>query len=148
MRELSEMQALLEAYRGFSECVVKSITWRDYGTTVEIALDYIWNPDGTVRSDDEDRLLVKLRFRLVQEFSMKNALRPAVIENPSLINWSFNEIALMVVQADERSSLYAAGPATFYHAALLWETGSWIDVVFSELDVAEEDAAADVPSAG
>src|SRR3712207_2932217 len=119
MRELSEMRALIESYRGFSECVAKSITWYDHGTTIEIAIDYIWHPDGTVRGDNEDRLLVKLRFRLVQEFWMKNALRPAVIEDPSLINWSFNEIALMVVQTDERSSIYAAGSATFYHAMLL-----------------------------
>ncbi len=53
MHDLSEIQALVHAYRDFAECVVESIEWSDRGTSVSITFDYIWKPDGSVRADDE-----------------------------------------------------------------------------------------------
>lgn len=140
MRDLLEIQAMLHAYGDLSECVVKSIVWSDYGTTVAITFDYIWTTDGRVRGDDEERLLVELKFKLVQEFEMKNALRPSMVAEPAVINWGLNEVAQVLVRDDDRSEAYAGYPVPFHHAVLRWEGTDWIHVVFSQLEIKEESA--------
>jgi hypothetical protein len=144
MRELLEMQALVHAYRDFAECIVESIEWFDHGTSIGITFDYIWKPDGRVRADDEERLLVHLRFKLVHEFEMKNALKPAVLTDESAIGWGLCEVSRLVVQDDERSRWVQGSTIPTHHASLRREAGAWIDIVFGKLEVTEASARAHV----
>jgi len=138
------MQALVHAYRDFAECIVESIEWFDHGTSVGITFDYIWKPDGRVRADDEERLLVHLRFKLVQEFEMKNDLKPVVLTDESAIGWGLCEVSRVVVQDDERSRRYKGFALPSHHASLRRESGAWIDIVFGKLEVTEASARANV----
>lgn len=141
MRELLEMQSIVHAYRDFEECVVESISWSDYLTSVQVLIDYVWKPDGSVRPDQEDRALVEITFSLVQEFEMHNALNPAVVDDPSMMNWGRNEIARLVIVDDDRSHKYAGYLVPFHHAILRWESKTWIDIVFAEMEISERTGA-------
>jgi hypothetical protein len=140
MRDLLQLQSLVHAYRDFAECVVKSIEWLHYGTSVAITFDYTWKPDGRLRADEEERLLVRLRFKLVQEFEICNGLTGAMLVDDSAINWGFNEVSRVVVQDDERSSKYSGFAVPMHHASLRRESGPWIDIVFGELEITESSA--------
>lgn len=137
MRNLVEIQSLLHAYRDFSECVVEAIAWSDFGATVTITIDYIWTSSGVVRTDYDQRVFVDLRFGLVQEFGIRNELPLTVVRDPSLLGWSHNEVSLVLVARDERSTPYKEYPLVFHHAVLRREGSPWIDVVFAELEITE-----------
>lgn len=113
MDDLCEMQALVHAYRDFSECVVEGVEWEDHSSTIAVTVDYVWTSAGTVRADEDERLWVTLRFRLVQEFEMKNELPALVVADPALLNWSHNEISRVVLTTDDRCKVYDQGLSNF-----------------------------------
>jgi hypothetical protein len=137
MRDLNDIKVQLHAYRDFTECIIDSMGWSDYGTTLTINIDYVWLPNGSVRPDDEPRLIVQLSLGLVEEVVVRNALRPAVIADPKVLNWSFAEVARVEVQDDERTQVYAKKGTPSHRLLVYREDGVWIDVVFSELVVTE-----------
>lgn len=137
---LSEIQPVLHAYRDFLECIVERIEWADFGTTVTIAFDYIWNADGSVRPDNEQRLLVSLTLHRVEEFEVSNKIPPAVLEEPSELGWSFSEVARAQIARDDRSCAYDRGGIQFCTLTILRESGPWIRIVFAEMEVSESDA--------
>jgi hypothetical protein len=122
--------------------VVDGISWSDYGTTVTITIDYTWNPSGEVRTDHEQRLLVELSFKLVQEFTLRNDLPHSVLADPSLLSWSHSELSLVVVRDDERSATYDHDQMRFHHAVLRREGSTWMEVVFAQLEISERVAPA------
>lgn len=148
MHDANEMRAMLRAYRDFGECVVVGVAWTGFGTTVEVTLDYAWKPDGSVRGDDEPRVLVKLSFRLVQELEIRNALRPVMVEDPSVIGWGLNEVSRVSIGRDARSAAYDGLPTLFHHAVFWREEGPWIQVVFAGLEVSETAGPPGSPGSG
>lgn len=135
MQDLLTIQSMLHAYGDFCECVVETVIWSDYGATVSVTLDYVWEGD-LVRSGGPKRL-VTLEFSLVQEVTMVNAFPPPAIADPSLINWSHNEVSIVKVGSDERSKRYNTGGVEFFHAKFLREENCWIDIVFGSLTISE-----------
>lgn len=138
--ELTTMQSQLRKYSNFEECVITNIAWEDFGTAIAITFDYIWKANGRIRGDNEDRVLVTLRFKVLQEFMMYNQLRPALLNDLSNLNWSFAEISQLVVQDDERSAKYVHPKFSFHHGMIQWEEGVWMDLVFAQLEFAEASA--------
>lgn len=138
MHDLLEMQSIIHAYRDFEECVLESISWSNYLTSVGVVFDYIWKPDGSVRPDHEDRVLVEITFRLVQEFEMQNALKPSVVDGPDRMNWGRNEIARLAIVDDDRTQKYSGYSVPFHHAILRWEGKTWIDIVFAQMEISED----------
>jgi hypothetical protein len=113
MKQIEDMRACVEAYRNFGECSVQEVSWVDSGTTIAIIFDYIWNPDGMLRQTNEDRFLVRLCFRIVQEFHLDNALRPALLEDLSALDWSFSEVAQALFLDDATPGRYDSLPLRF-----------------------------------
>lgn len=137
MRDLLEIQASLHAYRDFSECVLRSIEWRNHATSVVLTIDYPWTPSGIIRSDHAERLLVDLDFALVQEFSVKNQLPPDCVRDPSLISWGLTEISIVRIRDDDLSEQYRTPDTAFHHMTVRREGSDWIEIVFADLSVSE-----------
>lgn len=137
MRPLHELRALIHAYQDFSECIVDAIEISDFGTTVVLKLDYIWEPDGAVRPDVEPKLVVELRFRLVDELRINNSLKPSTLDDPSTLSWGHAEIARIEILRPNGGA-EKSERAVALHRMIAWrEEGPWIEMTFVELDVAE-----------
>jgi hypothetical protein len=134
MRSRNEIEAVLQAYHHFADCSVEDITWRDFGTTLVVTLDYIWSSAGQLREDLDTKRLVDLNFYLVQELHVRNALNAAMCREPSRLNWGVSEVAIVrLMDRSELVAVYRDFPVPFYHIAFLSEGDRRIDIVFSEL---------------
>jgi hypothetical protein len=130
------IRAILEEHHNLSECVVHVMRWLDFGTTVEIVVNYVWDAGGRIREDLERPDLHTFKFRLVQELHIHNTLNEDMCKNPELINWGINEIVLAKME-NENDSLqaYRFLPVPF-HRIVFWFAGDrHIDIIFSELQV-------------
>jgi hypothetical protein len=131
-----EIEAFLNEHKDFSECIIEELALKDYGTTLDVVFNYIWTDTGEVRPNLNERNAIVLRFRLVQELHINNALNSSMLRNPESINWGLNEVALVqLVKDDSASQTSNPPPAALNHLALLWEGERRIDIVFSELEV-------------
>jgi hypothetical protein len=133
-----DIARILDGYHGLSECVIESVLLKDYGTTVEIGFDYIWDDEGNVRKDLDRVKELTLRFRIVQVFHMENALNASMSRHPENINWGLNEVALVRVVSDDSLPAYAALSVPFNRVDLLWEDERRITLIFSELEVLQK----------
>ena len=129
MKGLEEIEGMLRQYSSFQECVVTDFTWRHFGTTFDVTLDYRWRPDGTVRPDEGPLLLVTLSFARVQELRIRNALNASMLANPERLSWGLNEISLLVIE----SSTAWPSPPDFFRASFWRENGAWIEITFADL---------------
>ena len=134
MDELHLMQARLDDYGKFSDCIVAGIEWSDHCSTVTVVMDYIWASDGAVRSPNSAQTFVELRFELVREFRCDNAFSPMVFQDPSLLGWSHNEVS-SVWLLDERREITPG--INLYRARFNWEMQTWIEIVFTKLSITE-----------
>ena len=131
--EPREVETWLAKHQGFSECIIERLVLSDYGTTFEVVINYIWDGTGRLRSDLDESRRITLRFLLVQELRINNALTRQMLAAPENINWGLNEVALVMLV--EKPDQIRSDPS-FIHVAFLWEGARRIDVVFAELDVA------------
>ena len=131
MNALHAVQALVHAYRDFSECIVDAIEWADFGTTIRLAIDYVWMPDGSVRPDADPKVIVTLAATGVDEVHLLNRLSPTQQKDMSRLNWGFAEISRVSIRNDPSlgsSSLIVE----------VWrESGVWISVRCSDLIITE-----------
>lgn len=126
-----EVETWIAKHNGFSECIIERLVLSHYGTTFEVVMNYIWDANGSVRSDlDESRQII-IRFLLVQELRINNALTRELLVASENINWGLNEVALVTL-VKERDQL--GSDPSFMHLAFLWEGNRRIDVVFSQLE--------------
>jgi len=144
-----EIRRSLAMHYEFGECILEDVRWRREGTVLDLVFNYVWegyaavDPPAARRRDygrirqDLDRPVTKtLRFHLVQEFRVFNALNDLHCANPEEIGWGLSEVA--AVRAEESESVLSpyAGLATpMHHVACRWEGERRIDVVFSSLEV-------------
>jgi hypothetical protein len=133
-----EIARALAGYNNLQECVIETMALEDYGTTVEIVFDYIWNERGELREDlDQVRRLI-VRFRRVQRFHLENALNPHMSEFPEELNWGLNEIAAMRLVEGDDLATYREFPVPFHRLEIVWEGRRHIDLIFSELEVTQD----------
>ncbi|MEJ7712985.1 MAG: hypothetical protein WKF84_24870 [Pyrinomonadaceae bacterium] len=104
---------------------------------MELIFDYIWTDDGHIRSNLERPENITLKFRLVQEFRMHNALNAVMCAHPEEVGWGLNEVAVARVNDDVHEQ-HRFLPAPFNHVAFLWEGERRIDIIFSELEVLKQ----------
>lgn len=130
-----EIARALADYNNLQECVIETMALEDYGTTVKIVFNYIWNERGEVREDlDQVRRLI-VRFRRVQRFHLENALNPHMSEFPEELNWGLNEIAAMRPVEGDDLAAYRDFPVPFHRMEIVWDSGRRIDLIFSEVEV-------------
>jgi len=137
LQQLDEIRAVLHAHRDFTECILESATFTDFQTTLALTFDYIWLPDGTVRPDEEAKLLITLKLLVVQEVDWRNVLRPQATRDTKALNWGFAEVARIEVNDDGRAAVYSGHSVRFHHMTVWREEGPWIDVIFSRMQIAE-----------
>ena len=131
MRPIQEVQALLHAYRDFSECIVHAIEWIDFGTPIRVAIDYVWMPDGAVRPDTDPKSIVTIDATGVEEVQISNRLSTAQRRDISRLNWGFAEISRVSIRNDPSS----VGAALIIE---LWrENGVWIFLRCADLTITE-----------
>ncbi len=134
--DLATMQEWLRDHNHFSECIIEEMRLNDYGTTLELLLNYIWANGRTLRSKLDEPELITLRFSLVQEIHIINALTPAMVAGPEQLNWGINEVALVEINADGLATQYNALPKPFYRCTFKWEgMQRRIDLVFWQLEL-------------
>lgn len=127
--KLQEIQDFISKNNNFSECVIESISFKDFATTCQVRLNNIWDSNtGDIRADLEMPNLVCLEFRTVWRTTIFNALTDAMRLNPERLNWGFNEIATTEVKQVDNTSLPG-----FKSFKFLWESERYIEVIFEEL---------------
>lgn len=135
----AEIRRLLEGFRNFQECVVEDVKWLDFGTTVEVQLDYTWTDAGQIRPDLEHPEIIVMKFRLVQEFRLSNALNDVMCAEPEQIGWGISEVDVVrLFNEDFFLRQYQFLPAPFHHVAFMFGGDRRIDIIFSELEVSKQ----------
>jgi hypothetical protein len=130
--ESKNIEKFLIEHRGFAECIIEEFLLTDYGTTFEVAINYIWDTTGELRSNIDEPQTIVLRFRLVQELRINNALTEQMLRHPQDINWGLNEIAGIKIVSN---AVEAGSEHSFIHLAFVWEGDRRIEVIFSEFEV-------------
>jgi hypothetical protein len=132
----TQMMKTLEQYNQLAECILLEMNWTHSGTTAELVFNYVWTDGGKIRPNLEQEEIVVVKFKLVQEFYIKNALNDAMLAQPERINWGLNEIAFVKIEENEAFlKNYRFLSIPFHHAVILWEDERRIDIVFGDLEV-------------
>lgn len=127
---------VLEEYNNLSECILLECNLKNYGMTVELVFNYIWEDNGTVRSNLKSQEILVLTFHIVQELHIRNVLSDIVCINQEEINWGINEIALVKIENDQNFLCpYQSLSIPFNHIVIFWEDERRIDIVFSALEI-------------
>jgi hypothetical protein len=137
--EKNEIKKVINDHNGFSESIIVDFKWKEFGTTIELTIRYVYDDSGRVPKSMDDWRVLGLQFNLVQELRVSNALTNAMCKKPEELNWGFNEIALMKLE-DNPNLLapYRQFSLPFHHVAILWENERRIDIVFSALEIPEK----------
>jgi hypothetical protein len=118
---------MLKEHKYFQECILEDVSFYDYGTTVVLSFDYIWSSNFNIREDLDDKQIIKLKFSSVNRFVIDNELSKAVIDEPEMINWGFNEISrINLIETHDSSQ--------FLQVEILWETKRKILIEFLYMD--------------
>ncbi len=134
----AEIRELLRSYHNFSECIIEDMRWRDYATTLDVMFNYIWDGQEGISLDPKQPELVVVRFKLVQEFRLNNALNSYMCAHPEELNWGLNEVAMVKISDDDAPQSYPFLPISFNHVILLWEGERKIDILFSEMEILQK----------
>jgi len=133
---MGEIKNLLKIYKNFEKCLLVSIKWLEFGKTIELIFDYIWDDEGNLRNNLDKEEFIVLRFKLVQEFHFKSGLNSSMVLEPEQINWGINEIScIRLVENSDILKQYDSLPKQSYHVEIMWEGDRHIDVIFSEMEI-------------
>ena len=137
--KLEKLRMRLHEYYDFEECIIEDVRWREYGSVIDLVFLYIWDEEHRVRKDIDSGPRIILRFSLVQEWHLYNALNSSMLENPECLNWGLSEVACVRIgEAREFTSAYKSSPRSFYHAVIHWEGERRIDIIFRDLEIIED----------
>lgn len=137
-REPDAIQEFLKSHKSFSECVIETMGFEHFGTTLAIRMDYIYDSNGSIRRNLDEPNIVSFAFKIVQEVHIYNRLNQIQSSNPELLNWGFNEVSRVILVEDSKLlENYRDLPVPFSHVSFQWEgKKSHIEIVFSEFEVA------------
>jgi hypothetical protein len=126
-RQVAEAREAISALHELQECLIKEISWAENQLEVIVKLAYIWTDAGEIcfTVKQEPRQLT-LRFQIVNEFEMSNALTEAMLQEPGRINWGISEIAKLAIGPAQDSDEFA-------RAEFIWEWGRRIVILFRVL---------------
>jgi hypothetical protein len=141
MSELGMLHAQLHAYRDFDECVVLDLKWFDWLTSLQVDLDFIWQDNGRVRTQLDDRRIVSIRFFGVSELRVIADLADEMVGDDSLLGWGFGEIACLRVEQGKPPRSRLTSPS--YKASFRREGYTWIEITFLRWEFSESAQRAD-----
>ncbi len=126
MKNIEEIREKLLLLNNFQECIIESIRFLKFATTIEIDFDYIWDDNKNVRKNLKDKKIITLRFELVEKFLLENIFTQG-IDNVDFLNWSYNEIAMIKIEDGNDKN----------RVKIFWEINRKrsIELTFSSLEV-------------
>lgn len=131
----SAVGQILEQYRSFQECLLKELRLSQFGISLELDLEYIWDDNDPSRAAlATTPKTVTLAFDLVHEVRIVSALPTAIRVEPARANWGLTEIGR--IRSISPSESDRAVSASANHVVVEWEGDRRIDVVFERLRVA------------
>jgi hypothetical protein len=145
----AEIDRLLKEHYEFGECILEDVRWRHRGATLDLVFDYVWQGQaqfdsansrrinyGNIRADLNRAELKVVRFHVVQEFHIRNALNDLACENIYELGEGFSEVAaLRLADDDQLVASYRSLAVPAHHVICWWEGNRRIDIVFSEMEV-------------
>lgn len=136
--QTSDIKHVLESVHNLREGILTNVIWEGEGTTLSLYFNSVLDKDGNIRLDLEREKVIMLKFELVQEFHLVNALNDFMLKNPGLLNWGLSEVAMVtVVENSTKLKSYESPIVPLNHIVLLWEGERRIDIIFSRLTVEE-----------
>ncbi len=135
VNELAALRAQVHAYRDFEECVVVGVEWLDWGTSLNVDIDFVWQDDGSVRSTGVSRRIVSIRFLGVSDLHLVNDLVDGMVGGSASVNWGHGEIACLRIEHAAPTRTRLTVPS--YRALFRREGYSWFEVVFVQWRIAE-----------
>lgn len=124
------MNDLLKAYHYFQECIIEEIIVDNENLDFSLIFNYIWNSNGTIRSNIDKLFLVRIDFK---RFRFLNLVNNFTLDQLKHKNWSYDEISCIQLLEEPKMN---EGELTFYRAKVLWENDlRLIDVIFCDLQI-------------
>lgn len=140
LTDASSIRDELEKLYNLQDCVITNVKWEHQGTNIAFYFNYSWTDDGRIRPNLNIDQIVVLRFNIVQQFYVKNALNSSMVSNPEYMNWGLSEVAAVRLANEEKFlAPYKELPVSFHHVIFVWEhvqpEPRHIDIVFSTLEI-------------
>lgn len=130
------IEAYLKQHHDFGECILQDISWRHFGTIIDLVFDYIWTDAGTVRPEYKPSVQKTIRLHGVQELHIYNALNESMSLHPDKLNWGLSEVSSVRLMNDELLlARYCTLPLPLHHLRLNWEGDRRIEAVFGTMEV-------------
>jgi hypothetical protein len=128
-----ELATALQAWRSLQECLLDDLRFANYGYSVELTFNYIWDRAGRLRPGAQEQPLhVRIRLDGVQELHMAGGLTESILARPELIDWGLSEVALVRAIHSKRAPLALE---------VRWEGGERrIEIHFHEFEFSAPDA--------
>ncbi len=131
-----EIEDALRRYNNLSDCVIERIDWEHYATMLVFEIDNVRTEDGRIRPDLDRLEIIVLKFSLIQEVHLQNALNSYMCLHPDEFSWGLNEISIAkVVNESDLLRSYVSLPIPFHHVSLLFPGNRQMDIIFSELEL-------------
>ena len=127
----SDLGAVLDRWNHFGECLLHRLELTDFGYTLEVVFNVVWDDQGRIRSGIlEQPRLVTLSLHGVARIDFEGGPYPMVIAEPCDADWSLSEIALVRTRDAVRPDLRGL--------EVRWEGGQRrIEVDFKDAGVRE-----------
>ena len=127
---LNKIEEELTNYNHFEECVIDEIRFSEFGTTINILIDNIWDENNKLRKNLSEKSNIQISFSIVQEFTLHNAMNTLMINEINRLDSGINVISMIKIEdAKNYTSIYSDIPVNFI-MSILWEGGWRIDIVF------------------
>ena len=133
-----EIKEMLSKYRFFGECIIEEFRWTNFGTSLVVVFNYIFDAQGRIRKNLSTPLLVAMQFDCMQRLYINNGIRDSLCQEIERINWGWAEVA--GVDVDDHSPLlatYVGWTMRFHSVTFSWEgkTDHKIRVVFARMSI-------------
>jgi hypothetical protein len=133
-REIAAAHQAIAALHGLQECVIIHVGWSEIPPQLVVRLAYVWTDDGKICfAAGEAPREITLRFEVVNELHMFNALTTPMLQEPHRINWGISEIAELVISSPKDSD-------DFGQAEFIWEGQRRMTVIFRAVTVTLSDS--------
>jgi hypothetical protein len=134
----AEIQAILDRYRRFEECLLRGLRLSHFALKLELEFEYIWER----AADDRWRVAVEpstvvLALEPVEQALISLRVPAGILEEPSRADWGLTEVAVVRVEEPSDVSAWATSSRHRHKLVVAWERDQQIDVVFRRLHVDE-----------
>jgi hypothetical protein len=95
LESADSIKAYLSEHRDFGDCILDDVVWLQYGTIIQLVFDYIWEPDGSIRTEYSKPCIKRLTLQNVQEWRVLNGLGEYMVLHPEELDWGLSEVAIV-----------------------------------------------------